>query len=134
LKASGKEDISGQARKIYQELEQLVAGNPDLEALILISYEGLVMVSTMEIVQTEDVISAMASGINSFIIRFLEELKWDPFSTISISGTKKDIIIKDVRTTGLLVALTKPNVDRSVLNSKLDWAVNRIRIRRKQNK
>jgi predicted regulator of Ras-like GTPase activity (Roadblock/LC7/MglB family) len=126
--------ISGKAIDIKNLLDKVKGDNPDIKEVILLSYEGLVMVSTLESGVQEDTISAMAAGINSSILRFLKALKWHAFSDILITSSKdhkKDelkeyILIKDIKNAGLLVVLTKSDVDWKRLHSHVGYAISTI--------
>ena len=126
--------ISGKAIDIKNLLDKLKADNPDIKEVILLSYDGLVMVSTLESGVQEDTISAMAAGINSSILRFLKALKWHAFSDILITSSKdhiKDelkeyILIKDIKGVGLLVVLTKSDVDWKRIHSHVGYAISTI--------
>ncbi len=120
--------IAGKAKKIKKDFYRILSNNPDVEAIILLSYEGLVIVSTINTGkrETEDVISAIASGINYSIRHFLKEIKWRPFSRIIIEGSNKDILVKDIKRVALLVMLTKSGVDRIKIKESLDKAVSMV--------
>ena len=126
--------ISGKAIDIKNLLDKLKAYNPDIKEVILLSYEGLVLVSTLDSGVQEDTISAMAAGINSSILRFLKALKWHAFSDILITSSKDHekeelkeyILINDIKNAGLLVVLTKSNVDWERIHSHVNYAISTI--------
>lgn len=126
--------ISGKAKNIKQVFDRLLANNLDIKGVILLSYEGLVMVSSLETGALEESISAMTAGINFSISRYLKGFQWNSFSDIVITGSKDDkktkikehIVVKDIKDNGLLVVLTKPNVDWEKLYSHVNYIVSTI--------
>ncbi len=123
--------ISGKAKNIKNTFDKLLENNHDIKGIILLSYEGLVMVSTLATGNLEDTISAMAAGINTFIPRFLKEIQWSSFSNTLITGSKslekskveEYILIKEIKKIGLIVVITRSNVDWEKIHSHVNYAI-----------
>ena len=127
--------ITGKAREVEQLFESLLRNNTDIKSLVLLSYEGLTMVSTQETGHSNDVLSALAASINDSVPRFVKELKWTSFSDILITGTKdvdkkrveEYILIKNISGVGLLAALLHSPVNWIKVRSHADYIVYSIK-------
>lgn len=123
--------ITGKAREIEQLFDTVLHNSPDMKSLVLLSYEGLTMVSTYEAGHGEDVLSALAASINDSVPRFLKELQWTSFSDILITGTKDSdkkrveeyILIKDISGVGLLAALLYSPINWIKVHSHINYII-----------
>lgn len=115
--------------QIRTDFDKLKSTSPDIEEIILLSYDGLVIVSTVKEknTNTEEVVAASTSEINSSIVRLLESLKWKPFQKIMIQGSDNDILVKDIKDFGLLVVLAKGGVDMINIDAQANWAAGMIK-------
>ncbi|MGE5341022.1 MAG: hypothetical protein ACM3SY_06015 [Candidatus Omnitrophota bacterium] len=101
--------IEGKAKLVLDSFKEAKIKYEDahIEEIILLSYKGLTIVSTEEDRDVNDIVSAMASGTNSLIARFLKDkLEWKPFESIWITGSNKNLLIKNIEDIGLLVIIS----------------------------
>ena len=114
--------------RIRADFEKLKSTSPDIEEIILLSYDGLVLVSTVveKNIDTEEAVAASASEINASIVRLLESLKWKPYQKILLQGSDNDILVKDIKDFGLLVVIAKGGVDMINIDAQANWAAGMI--------
>lgn len=115
--------IAGKALNIKQVFDKILARNSDVNELILLSYSGLPMVSTMQAGSFESEISAMTAGIMDLSQRSIRAMKWNDLQSVILTSSKGYIVARDIREVGLLVAVTRTGVEWPRLQAHIDWLV-----------
>ncbi|MCP4110591.1 MAG: hypothetical protein GY749_34555 [Desulfobacteraceae bacterium] len=120
--------ISEKFITIKQEFDRILKDSPDIKGIILLSDEGLVVVSTFDTGDIEEPLSAMTIGIKSCTERFLNDLGWSFFSAFAITGADETIWVIDIGKVGLLVLLTEKDVKnkRKVMRNSIPDHINNL--------
>jgi len=118
--------ISGKSKKISQLFDKILETDSDIKGMILLSYEGLVMVSTFETGIKEEAVSAMTAGVSASVTRFLKGMEWNDLSNIMLTCSKEYILIRNIEGVGLFATLTKSNVNWEKICSHINYAVSTI--------
>ena len=126
--------ISGRAKEIKGLFDNLKSGNPDIIGCVLLSEDGLVLVSTFDTGKTEETIAAMAARVKSSLSSYLTAIEWSDLSGIVLTGNKmakgasvkQHLLFKDVTNVGTLVTLVNEGVDWIKLQSNVNFAVSTI--------
>ncbi len=119
--------ISGKSEIIEQIFNKLLESNPDIKGFILVSYEGLVMVSSFKTGTVDETIAAMTAGIDSLMARFLQDLKWDYYTNIVLFSPEEYFLIKNIEGIGLLVTITKSDIIWKKIASHVSYAISKIK-------
>ena len=118
--------ISGKSKKISQLFDKILEADSDIKGMILLSNEGLVMVSTFKTGIKEEAVAAMTAGLSASVTRFLKGMEWNDLSNIILTCSKEYILIKNIDGVGLLATLTKSNVNWETICSHINYAVSII--------
>jgi len=82
---------------------------PGVEAAALVSYDGLIMASSLEGDADEDRVAAMSAALLSVAEKIGAELDRGEFETALVSGSKGFVVVKPVNGDALLVVLAGKN-------------------------
>ena len=126
--------ISGRSKEIKQLFTRLMTANPDIMGYILLSDDGLVLVSTLETGNTEETLAAMAARVKASLSPYLSTIEWSAVSGMVFTGNrvtdgapkKQHIIFKDVANVGTLVTIVNEGVDWIKLHSNVNYAISTI--------
>ena len=115
--------LSGKARNIEQLLYDLFGEIPHVEGAVLLSPDGLPMVSTLQNNHLDEELSALVGAVTSITDRSRSYLGWHSVEHQMISSTQHHILFKDVAGEAFLALIAKPGVDWSNLLHQLNWAI-----------
>ena len=126
--------ISGRAKEIKRVFDQLLADNSDIVGYILLSDDGLVLVSTLETGNMEETMAAMAARVKASLSPYLEVIEWSQLSGMVLTGSKasdgksvkQHIMFKDVENVGTLITLVNEGVDWIKLHSYVNFVISTI--------
>ncbi len=82
---------------------------PGVEAAALVSYDGLIMASSLDGEADEDRVAAMSAALLSVAEKIGAELDRGEFEAALVSGSKGFVIVKPVNGDALLVVLAGKN-------------------------
>jgi predicted regulator of Ras-like GTPase activity (Roadblock/LC7/MglB family) len=95
------------AAELNKTIKDLSEGIPGIEAIVLETYEGLVLASTLPTSAEEEIIAAISSAAQSVINRAVKELKkGDVQNTLVLSSTGQ-IYLTDIEGKALLTVIAK---------------------------
>ena len=115
--------LSGKARNIEQLLHNIFDPIEHIEGAVLLSYEGLPMVSTLQAEGVDVELSALVGGVSSITDRSRAYLGWDVVEHQMISSSSHHILFKDVGGEAFLALVVRPGIDWTVLLHNLNWAI-----------
>jgi predicted regulator of Ras-like GTPase activity (Roadblock/LC7/MglB family) len=107
-------------------MKKVKAKYSNIEEIILLSYSGLMMVSTKPRTQENDRISALAASVKEFVSNSIKEIDWKPFKNILIAGSDQDVLISDIKGIGILAVIAKTGVEWLKFNSYVDYLTSEI--------
>ena len=127
--------ISGRAKEIKEIFDQLLADNSDIKGYILLSDDGLVLVSTLDTGNMEETLAAMAARVKASLSPYLKVIEWSHLSGMVLTGSKtadgsktikQHIMFKDVENVGTLVTMVNEGVDWIKLHSYVNFVISTI--------
>lgn len=118
--------LAGKDSELKTIVSKLRNSLDSIQSVMLLSYDGLAIVSTLDSGKLKERISALAAGIDSLAEQFLEDAEGGHFSNVFITGPQSYIILRDVGGMAILAVMTKVNVDWVVLQSRINWALSAI--------
>ena len=116
--------ISINSEKIKVVFDKIKENNQDIVDIVLASYDGLSMVSTIKSVSMDEAISVMSAEYISLFDRYKNEIEWETFFSMTIEGLKNHLFLKNIENLGILALVTNDNPDTKVINSNIDYMNN----------
>ncbi len=101
--------VSGKPAQILEVLRKMKQENPDLEALAVVSLDGLPISSLLPEGAEEDRIAALSATILSLGERASEELKKGKLEQTYVKGTDGYILVTGIKDLAALLVVTNKN-------------------------
>ncbi len=98
--------IEGKPAQILEVLKKMKAENPDIEALSVVSLDGLPISSLLPERAEEDRIAALSATILSLGERAAEELKKGTLEQAYVKGANGYVIVQSVKNIAALMIVT----------------------------
>ncbi len=98
--------IEGKPTQILEVLKKMKSENPDIEALSVVSLDGLPISSLLPEEAEEDRIAALSATILSLGERSAEELKKGTLEQAYVKGTDGYVIVQSVKNIAALMVVT----------------------------
>ncbi len=98
--------IEGKPAQILEVLKKIKAENPDIEALSVVSLDGLPISSLLPEGAEEDRIAALSATILSLGERAAEELKKGTLEQAYVKGASGYVIVQSVKNMAALMIVT----------------------------
>lgn len=99
--------------KIISELDRSI---PGVDAVVLETYEGLVLASTLPTSLEEEIIAAVSSNIQSVVNRAVREIKHGKNQNTLIINSDGQIILTDIDGKALLTVIAKRNANLGLIS------------------
>jgi len=98
---------------IISELHKSISG---VDAVVLETYEGLVLASTLPTSLEEEIIAAVSSNIQSVVNRAVREIKHGKNQNTLIVNSDGQIILTDIDGKALLTVIAKRNANLGLIS------------------
>jgi len=99
--------------KIISELDRSISG---VEAVVLETYEGLVLASTLPTSLHEEIIAAASSNAQSVVNRAVREIKQGKNQNTLIINSDGQIVLTDIDGKALLTVIAKRNANLGLIS------------------
>ena len=99
--------------KIISELDRSISG---VEAVVLETYEGLVLASTLPTSLEEEIIAAVSSNTQSVVNRAVREIKQGKNQNTLIINSDGQIVLTDIDGKALLTVIAKRNANLGLIS------------------
>lgn len=124
--AEGEARFAGKAGEIRGVLNQLINSMPGLRAAVLVSSQGLAMVSTLDTGDEEATISAAVPVLVDQVRAVLEDLKFGHMVSLVLAGKYGYIVARDVLGIMIFAVLAQPGLDWVRFQSRVNWAISEL--------
>ena len=113
-------------QKLHSVLKQLGSSVPNIEALAVVSSDGLAIASQLPEGVEEDRVGAMSAAILSLGERSVQEMAWGNLNLVLVKGEGGFIVTQNLGTSAVLVTMSNENAKLGVLFLEINRAAEEL--------
>ena len=118
--------MSINSKKVQVVFDKIKENNQDILDIVLTSYDGLSMVSTINSETKDEAMSVMSAEFRTIFEKYRKVIGWKNFSNMSIQGNNGYIIMKHINDLGILVIITNKTSDIKTIKSNISYITNSL--------
>ena len=108
--------VVSKAEALTKKVMELSGGILGVEAVVLETYDGLVLASTLPTSTEEEIIAAVSSATQSIVNRAVKELKHGDIQNTLVLSSSGQIILTDIEGKALLTVIAKRDANIGLIS------------------